>query len=136
MESPLMAFREGGWAMWVVLGLDGCVGILVPIALIVAIVARVTGKMRSLSLGLGIVATLMCLMPMCAGVGGYLLGMDQVEAAVAGVDPAMQQELRTAGEAEASNNLSFGFGSGCSCLLPAVLALMLVPPKKIDYDAV
>ncbi len=134
MYELLQMFREGGPSMFAVLALDVCAAVVVPIALIVAIVARVTGKVRSVALVLGGLAVLTSIVPMCAGVGGYLYGMSRVESAVVHADPEMKQTLLDAGEAEASNNLSFGFGTGCACLLPAILALILVPPKPVVYD--
>lgn len=123
-------FHEGGAAMWAVLALDLCAAAFVPLALILSIVARSTGKLRTLSLVAGWLALLGALAPMCAGMGGYFLGMSMVENAVANADPAMKEELYAVGQAEAGNNLNFGFGSGCCALIPAILALMLVPPKR------
>ncbi|MFZ5479634.1 MAG: hypothetical protein ACOZNI_22905 [Myxococcota bacterium] len=120
--------------MFAVLGLDLCAAALVPIALIFAMVARAKNKWRGPSLALGVLAVLASLLPMCMGVGGYMLGMHYVESAVEYADPDMKDELLAAGSAEAGHNLNFGFGSGCCCLLPAVLALMLVPPAQPKYD--
>ena len=130
----LTMFTEGGWPMYVVAGIDACSGLIVPIALIVAIAARLKNKWRGLSLGLGILALAVSLLPICAGVGGYFYSMQMVESAVNSADPEMRKQLLALGTAEASQNINFGVGSGCCCLLPAVLALMLVPPKPVNYD--
>lgn len=128
------AFRDGGWPMYVVLAVDLCAAGFVPLALVLAVVARFKMNLRGAALGVGVVALLSALVPMCAGVGGYMLGMHKVEAAVAVASEDQRETMRAMGEAEAGTNLSFGFGSGCLCLVPAVLALMLVPPKQIVYD--
>jgi hypothetical protein len=127
-------FQEGGWPMYVILLVDICASLFVPLALIVTLVARFTGKGRTVALVLGTLAVIVAIVPMCAGAGGYFLGMSYVEEAVAHADPEYKQVLMNAGEAEASNNLTFGFGSGCCLLLPAVFALLLVPPKPVVYD--
>lgn len=130
----LTMFQEGGASMWGILAFDLCAMALVPLALIVSIVARSRGTMRGVSLGLGVLALMAALTPMCMGVGGYMYGVSRTEAAVANADPQYKEMLTTAGEAEASQNLNFGFGSGCLCLMPAVLALMLVPPKREAFS--
>lgn len=130
MSDPLLFFREGGFAMFAVLGLDLCLLAMVPLALILSIVARSSGKARTAALVVSWLALLLTLVPMCAGVGGYTLGMRNVERAVEMVDPAQRDALQAVGEAEADNNLLFGFGSGCCALIPAILAVMLVPPKR------
>ncbi|MFN7143042.1 MAG: hypothetical protein ACK4YP_04650 [Myxococcota bacterium] len=132
----LDAFQEGGAAMYAVLALDVCAAFFVPLALVAAIVARFQPKVRTVALVLGGVAVFASVVPMCAGVGGYLWGMQQVEAALQNVDPEMRDTLQAVGEAEASNNLTFGFGSGCLCLVPAIVALLLVPAKPVVYDDV
>jgi hypothetical protein len=126
--------RDGGASMWAILAFDMCAMLLVPVALIVSIVARARGKMRGVSLTLGVLALLSALVPMCAGVGGYMFGMSKVEDAVENVSADQKAVIMAAGESEASANLNLGFGSGCTCLLPAVLALLLVPPKREAFD--
>ena len=130
----MQMFMEGGAPMYGVAAVDFCAVVLVPLALLLAILARFTNKMRTLSLVLGWVAVASTLLPIGVGVGGYLWGMHRVEAAVAYADPEQRAMLLQAGTAEASNNLYFGFGSGCACLVPALLALILVPPKPVVYD--
>ena len=130
----VQAFREGGTSMYLVLALDLVGFVLVPLALVIATVARFTGKGRGVALAAGVLGLLLALAPMCAGLGGYLLSMSKVDAAVVNADPEQREVLRAYGEAEASNNLTFGLGSGCACLAPAVLALLLVPPKKEVYE--
>lgn len=132
--APVTMFQEGGWPMYAVLALDVCAGGLVPLAVVVTLIARFTNKGRTVALVLGVLALISAIVPMCAGVGGYFLGMSYVEDAVANVDPEYKQRLLQAGEAEASNNLTFGIGSGCCLLVPAILALLLVPPKPVVYD--
>lgn len=134
--EPVNMFQEGGWPMWVVLAVDLCAGGLVPLAVVVTLVARFTNKGRTVALVLGVLALVSAIVPMCAGVGGYYLGMSYVEEAVANVDPEYKQQLLLAGRAEASNNLTFGIGSGCCLLVPAILALLLIPPKPVVYDDV
>jgi len=132
----LTAFQEGGVTMYLVLALNLCTVLLSPLALVLALVARFAGKARTAAVVVAWMAVLGCVAPMCAGVGGYFWGMNRVEAAVAAVDPEYKNALLEQGRAEASNNLSFGIGSGCCGLLPTVLALMLIPPKRESWDEV
>lgn len=136
MIDLVQSFREGGAAMYAILLLNACGGLLGPVALLVAGVARFTNKGRTAALVLGILALMAAILPMCAGAGGYYLGMSRVEHAVLLTAPAYKEILLETGRSEASNNLTFGFSSGCCLLLPALLALLLVPPKQIVYDDV
>lgn len=122
--------------MFAVLTLDVCVGLFAPLALVLALVARFTGKARTAAVIVAWMAVVGALAPMCAGGVGYFFAMRQVEAAVATVDPQYRDQLLNQGQEEASNNLGFGFGSGCCGLMPAVLALMLIPPKRENWDTV
>ena len=121
--------------MYAILALDTCVTVLAPLALVLSLVARFTGKARTGAVILAWLALLAALTPLCAGAGGYLWSMSRVEAAVQFADPSQRAILQAAGEAESAHNLSFGIGSGCCALVPVVLALMLIPPKRENWDA-
>ncbi len=120
--------------MYVILGADLCAAGLVPIALIFALVARSRNKWRGGAMALSIVALLAALAPICAGIGGYMVGMSRVEDVLELVEPDKREMIEKMGSEEAGQNLNFGFGTGCCCLLPALLALMLVPAKPVVYD--
>ncbi len=120
--------------MYAIAGLDMCAAVVVPIALVFTLVARSRNKWRGGALAFSIIALLLALAPICAGIGGYMLGMSRVEAALEYVDPERRAELEKIGSAEAGQNLNFGFGTGCCCLLPALVALLLVPAKPVVYD--
>lgn len=120
MNALAWWFQEGGWAMWVVLLADLA---LVATLGVVVVLALAAGRSRGVALAArGAAAFLLVGTLVPAGVGalGYALGMRNVEAAIVHVDPSMQDELRAAGEAEASNNLWFGGGSTALCLLPSL----------------
>ena len=134
MSDLLMMFREGGWPMFAIVGFDLCALAVVPITLGFTLVARSRNKWRGGALALSIVALLAALSPICAGIGGYMLGMSRVEAVLELVDPEKRDAIEKAGSEEAGQNLNFGFGTGCCCLIPALIALMLVPAKPVVYD--
>lgn len=120
--------------MFVILTADLCAAVLVPSALAVVLVARSRDKWRGGAMAFAIVALLAALSPICAGIGGYMLGMSRVDAAVEQADPEYRDRIEKLGSEEAGQNLNFGFGTGCCCLLPALIALMLVPAKPVVYD--
>ncbi|GDX80876.1 hypothetical protein LBMAG42_26870 [Deltaproteobacteria bacterium] len=120
--------------MFAILGADLCAAGLVPIALGFTLVARSRNKWRGAAMAMAVVALMAALAPICAGIGGYMLGMSRVEAALELVDPDKRELIEKMGSEEAGQNLNFGFGTGCLCLVPALIALMLVPAKPVAHD--
>ncbi len=116
--DPLTFFQEGGAAMYLVL----CVGALGH-GLALAALGSMLAKRRAMPLGFGAATLLFALTTACAGVGGYVMGMRNVEDAVAFADPEMQARLRAQGQEEADNNLYFG---GCAFLFPFFAGLVAI----------
>lgn len=124
-------FRAGGFAMFpllllAVLGFAGTVA-----GLVVGLSSRRRGT--PLAFGIALVAVAL----LCAGIGGlsYVKAQQTVDAALAGVDPGMREELRRVGEAEARVPLTFGAGAAA---LPGLGGLVLVAlglARKPDTSA-
>jgi hypothetical protein len=112
----LVAFREGGAFMFVVVG----VAVLAVLVASAALGAALFGKTRQPGLALGLVAMLLCAAVPASGLVGYLLAMRQVERAITMADAASRAALLAQGTAEAMNLIAFGFG--CA-LVPFFIAL-------------
>ena len=126
--------QMGGWAMWLVLLLDG---LLLPIVLLVGIgviAMRVTGKFPSVSKGLAVVTLLACFLPGCAGLLGYWQGASMVDAAVVYADPEQRAMLQEVGYAEAGMNLYFGGGSVCLLAGIAMIGVMVSMTQRDSYE--
>jgi hypothetical protein len=124
----------GGWAMWLVLLLDGVLLAVVLLSLVAVVGLRVSGKMPGVSKGIAIVTLLICVLPGCAGLLGYWQGTSNVEAAVAFADPQQQAELREYGYMEAGYNLKFGGGSACCLLSLALLVVGVAMTQGQSYE--
>ncbi|MBX7194123.1 MAG: hypothetical protein K1X94_18865 [Sandaracinaceae bacterium] len=116
--DPATFFQEGGAAMYLVL----CIGALSHV-LALAALGSMLAKRRAMPLGFGAATLLFALSTACTGVGGYLMGMRNVEDAVAFADPELQARLRAQGQEECDNNLYFG---GCAFLFPFFAGLVAV----------
>ena len=112
-------FRAGGLAMFPILVL-GVVGFAGTIA---GLVVGLSSRRRGTPLAFGI--ALLAVAFLCAGIGGlaYVRGQQMIDAALAGVDPRMQEELRRVGEQEARVPLTFGGGAAA---LPGLGGLVLL----------
>jgi len=108
MEFIVTAFREGGWAMYIIL-----LGILLSWG-----VAAVAGVVATISRGALPAMVLGCLTLVgglgtgIAGLGGYAVGLAKVEEAIPRAAPENRERLRTRGEELVRYPLYFGlFGS-------------------------
>lgn len=117
MDDVLQAFQEGGWPMYVVLL---CTMATHPLAVGIAITAFVS-KRKGMVIGLAAASLVFGLSTACAGAGGYLWSMQQVNEAVAYADPAFVETLRAQGQREASWNWICG---AIGAALPALLSLI------------
>ena len=116
----MQIFAEGGFPMWIILA---CVLVSHPLAIAAVIVAFVN-EQRAVVLALSGAVLLFAQTTACVGVAGYLWGLSQVEAALAGaagLEPAMLEALREQGQQEASWNWICG---GIGTVLPLILALV------------
>lgn len=104
--------------MFLVLAADSGFIVITLVALVIAFVLRGSTAAKVSAAGIGVCA----LLPLLIGVGGYYLGMQQVYAALALVDPTYKEELLARGRAEAMNNIWFGAGS-LGCTLPAAMVV-------------
>lgn len=117
--DPMRIFQEGGWPMFPLLA---CVMITHPLSVGVAITAFVS-KRRGMVLGLGSASLLLSLGAVGIGVGGYLLGMRQVEQALAMVGPEHTSMLYEQGRAEASVNWMCGLAGAALPVLVSLIAI-------------
>ena len=109
--SLTQLFMDGGWTMWLIVLLTLGAGALTVAALIAN--SRVMAFVA-----LGGVALIAL-----TGVGGTMLGRQQVDAAIVFVDDAHGRELiREGGYREAGRNLQFAGSVGVPLLLLAVAA--------------
>ncbi len=129
MADFVMWYREGGWGMHLVFLMNLFAVAGVPLALLLSIVARATGKMGGVARVAAILGTMLAAAPCCAGIVGYNSSMGKTEAAAEYVDPAKKSMILKIGGEEASHNLNFGVGSALCMLLPAVLAFVIAPSK-------
>lgn len=105
--------------MFLVLAADSGFIVITLVALVIAFVLRGSTAAKVSAAGIGMCAVL----PLLIGVGGYYLGMQQVYAALAMVDPQQKDALFARGREEAMNNIWFGAGS-LGCTLPAALTVL------------
>jgi hypothetical protein len=116
MDSLVQWFQEGGGAMY---GALCCSLLAVAIGLGALGVAFATKK-RGLAIGLGAATLLFAVTTLCTGVSGYVMGMRNVDAAIANADPVYRTALLERGQDEAQNNLEMG---ACASLLPLLLGI-------------
>jgi hypothetical protein len=109
------AFFEGGLPMY---GILLCALIACSLACVALVLAFVAGQRRG-ALGTASVALLAAVGTAVIGVGGYFLGMHNVEEVVAVVEPALRETVRAQGQSEASWNLICG---AIGAVVPALLA--------------
>lgn len=109
--SLMQLFMEGGWPMWLI--------VLLTLAAGATTVAALIANNRVMAfVALGGVALIAL-----TGVGGTMLGRQQVDAAIVAVEDAHDRELiREGGYREASRNLQFAGIVGVPLLLLAVAA--------------
>lgn len=110
---------EGGAPVW---GLVLCALVSHPIAL-AALGLALAKRSRGLALGMGAATVGLGMMALLLGVGGYLYGMHQVDAAVAYADPDSRELLRAVGQREAMISVWCGLGATA---LPLFLGLAAV----------
>ncbi len=117
----LMAFREGGWTMWVIL-------LLTLLALPLASIALMTGNRVLAMVGIGFAAAIAL-----TGVGGTMLGRHQVDRAIGSVEKVQDRELiHEMGYREASRNLYFAGIVGVPLMLLSVAAFARAMNKAND----
>lgn len=126
------AFRDGGFAMWWVLGADCAFVVVLGIGLAVTYLLRGSGAKWAAVAGVAACAVL----PALLGWGGYAYSMSRVTAAVQYADPEFKALLLEVGTKEAMNNAWFGLGS-LGCTVPGVLlavgvAAMAKPAAKVE----
>src|SRR5690349_15063082 len=119
MIDVIRTFHEGGWTMYPLLA---CVMITHPLSIGVAI-AAFASKRGGMVLGLGSVSLLLSLGAVFIGLGGYLLGMRQVEMAVANVSPEHTAAILAQGRAEASINWMCGLAGAALPVLVSLIAI-------------
>ena len=124
--DPFVSFQEGGFAMYFI----ACIGALGHLMAIAAL-ASMVAKRRAMPLGMGAATLLFAVTTMCLGVGGYLWGMRQVDEAIAFADPEQREALYAQGQAEASNNLTFG---GCAFLFPLLAGVVAITRGAMMKD--
>jgi hypothetical protein len=123
-------FATGGSTMWIISGLDMCAGFVVFIAVILAFVARFTGKGGTAARVFVTLGLLTAIIPTCAGLGGQWWAERAVDAAIAGASADSMQTLLESGYASAEVPRNAGCGSTCFLLFPALLAMLVAPNKK------
>lgn len=96
MQAVSEFFKEGGFTMWVELGLFLVSLFLVAVAFIV--------EQRPL----GLVVVGMAMLVLLTGVGGWLRGRSATDSAVAVVAPEHQALIREVGYRESARNLQLG----------------------------
>ena len=111
----LEAFREGGFFMYVVVG----VALLASLVSITALGLALTRPTRQPGVTIGIVALVVSAGVPITGVVGYAIAMQQVFQAVSHVDPSLRAAILAQGISEAMNLIVFG---GLCGALPFVLA--------------
>jgi len=126
------AFRDGGFAMYWVLGADCAFVVVLGIGLAVAYLQRGSGAKWA-----AVAAVAACaVLPALLGVGGYEYAMTRVTEAVQYADPEFKALLLEVGTKEAMNNAWFGLGSlGCTVpglLLVVGVAAMVKPGAKVE----
>ena len=134
MSSLSQWFATGGSTMWIISGLDVCATFVVFVAVILAFVARFTGKAGTAARVFVTLALLTALIPTCAGLGGQWWAERAVDAAIAGASADSMQTLLEAGYAEAEVPRNAGCGSTCFLLFPALLAMLVAPNKKRGWE--
>lgn len=130
MSSMSEWFATGGPTLWIISGLDLCAGFLVFVAVLLAFVARFTGKAGTAARVFVTLALLSAIVPTCAGLGGQWWAERAVDAAIAGASAESMQTLLEAGYAQAEAPRNAGCGSSCFLLFPALLAMLVAPNKK------
>jgi hypothetical protein len=116
MDEVVQWFQEGGAPMY---GALCCSLLSIGMGLGAVGVAFATKK-RNLTIGLGAATLLFALTTLCTGVSGYVMGMRNVEAAVAFAVADQRAALLERGQDEAQNNLEMG---ACASLLPLLLGI-------------
>lgn len=121
MIDVVRTFQEGGWTMFPLLA---CVLVTHPLAIGAAIAAFVS-KRRGMVIGLGATALLLSLGAVAIGVGGYLIGMRQVDLAIAGagLPPEQSAAILAQGRAEASVNWMCGLAGAALPVLVSLIAI-------------
>jgi hypothetical protein len=125
--SPLTFFQEGGFAMYFAL----CGGVLAHL-LALASIGALFAQRRAFPLGMGAATLLFALSTALVGVLGYVWGMQQVNEAVAYVDPSQAEMIRQVGQDEADNNLWLG---GLLCILPSLVGVLAISRGAMMKDA-
>lgn len=125
-------FREGGVSMYGVLAVVSVVGPAIGLALLAAIGAWFSPGMRSVAQVGAVLVLIGSVLPALIGAAGWRLGMSQVEAALAAVDPSMREVLLMQGTAEAQVPLVFGgLASGALGMVAAmVVAVAFMAPRR------
>jgi hypothetical protein len=116
--------------MWAISSLDLCAGLVVLLAVILAFVARFTGKGGGAARVLVTLGLLTAIIPTCAGLGGQWWAERAVDAALLAAAPESREALLEAGYAEAAIPRDLGCGSTCCLLIPALLAMLVAPTRK------
>lgn len=126
------AFRDGGFAMWWVLGADCAFVVVLGIGLAVAYLLRGSGAKWA-----AVAAVAACaVLPALLGWGGYAYSISTLTEAVQYVNPESRARVVEIGTKEAMNNAWFGLGSlGCTVpglLLVVGVAAMAKPGAKVE----
>jgi hypothetical protein len=117
--DPLRFIQEGGAAMYLAL----CF-VLVSHPLALGALGSLFATRRAFPLGMGAATLLFALGTLLVGVLGYVWGMQQVNEALAYVEPEHAEELRRIGTAEADNNLWLGALGALFPFLAGTLAIV------------
>ena len=127
MDIPdlVTMFREGGWAMYVVLAF-GMLGLLLAFLDFVLGVATVAGRgSRAATIGVGVATVVVGLLIVGGGVGGWQHGLATMEEAITFASPEHREALRSKGAELASYPLYFGLAMSAVPLLAGFAAIVL-----------
>lgn len=117
--SMLDIFARGGAPVWGIL----CFAFVThPLAIAAAVIAF-TQRRRGLSIGLGGASVVFGLGTVLVGVGGYLWGMQRVEAAIAFADASSRDALYAMGQSEALLSVWCALAA---CALPLLTGALAV----------
>jgi len=120
--------------MFVILAM-ACIGILVLLlAFVLAIYARVKGKLVGFARFLTFLALFGCLIPLCAGLCGKSQGISNMEEALEAADSEYREEMEAAGRRFAAIPMKFGGCTTLAFLFPAFVVFIIVPRRKRGWE--
>ena len=120
--------------MFAILGLASIGIFVLLLAFVLAIFARVKGKLVGFARFLTFLALFGCLIPLCAGLCGKSQGISQMEEALETADSEVREELEARGREVAAIPMKIGGCTSLAFLFPALVVFIIVPRRRRGWE--